>query len=96
MQTNDISAYFGGLVVDMIGKSQYAPILEAIGCHRTKGDKIFAFLQKHIADYIRDEKFRKGLYDYLSGNQGNFQFDLFPGCCDCIDIILQSCCNDIE
>lgn len=72
---NDTSS-FDGSVIDMAGKSQYASLLEAIGCRRAKGNEIYSYLQKHVRDYIVNQDFRRGLYAYLSNNQGNFAFEL--------------------
>lgn len=72
---NDTSS-FGGSVIDMTGKSQYASLLEAIGCRRAKGNEIYSYLQKHVQNYIVNQDFRRGLYAYLSNNQGNFAFEL--------------------
>lgn len=71
----NISLMFSGVVIDTIGKSQYVPLLEAIGCRKAKGSEILTCLQKITSKYINDEIFRNGLYAYLSGNQGNIAFE---------------------
>lgn len=70
-----ITKFFKGTIIDMIGRSQYAPLLEAIGCEKVKGDEILDCLKNTIADFIMDQGFREGLYAYLSNNQGNIIFE---------------------
>lgn len=71
----DITSFFNGNIVDMTGKNQYAPLLEAIGCEKVKGSEIYGFLLKKTKDLISDKDFRDGLYAYLSNNQGNTVFE---------------------
>ncbi len=68
-------AAFGRFAVNCTGKSQYTQLLEAIGCRKARSHEIFEFLQKNMSEFIVNDEFRKGLYDYLSGKQGNLAFD---------------------
>ena len=67
--------YFSGSIIDTVGKNQYTPLLEAIGCEKIQGAEILRFLQLKLATYIYDQEFREGLYAYLSNNQGNTVFE---------------------
>lgn len=71
----DVATCFTGHVIDMQGKSQYAPLLEIIGCKKVSGSEILAFLQKYTKEFIINNDFRDGLYAYLSNNQGNAIFE---------------------
>ena len=62
--------------VNITGKSQYYALLEAIGCRCAKVSEISEFLHNNVLNYIGNPEFRKGLYAYLSNNQGNFSFEL--------------------
>lgn len=53
-------------IVNITGKTKYAPILEAIGLKKADKDRIRLFLQRHVQEYINDVDFREGLYSYLS------------------------------
>lgn len=70
-----VKKYFSGTVVDTLGKSQYVPLLEVIGCRKAKGSELLRCLESIVKDYITDEAFRVGLYAYLSNNQGNIAFE---------------------
>ena len=74
-QKINLQFFFQGFIVDSIGKTQYTSILEHIGCVKVNGITISRFLQKYASSLIVNEIFRKGLYDYLSGNQGNVFFE---------------------
>ncbi len=73
-KTDDISTFFSGPIIDMIGKNQYAQLLEAIGCRKANENEILSFLEKKTVLHIFNKEFRDGLYAYLSNNQGNFAF----------------------
>ena len=72
----DVSGFFDGVVIDTIGKNQYAPLLEAIECKKAGGADILRFLSEKTEKYIVDKEFRDGLYAYLSNNQGNTVFEI--------------------
>ena len=72
----DITDYFHGTVIDTIGKAQFVPLLEYLGCKKAGDEAIYNCLSAVVNDNIRDDDFRKGLYQYLSNNQGNV---IFPG-----------------
>lgn len=76
LHTNvNVSKMFSGVIIDTIGKSQYVPLLETIGCRKAKGSEISSCLEKITSKYIDDDNFRNGLYAYLSGNQGNISYE---------------------
>lgn len=70
-----MTKYFSGSIIDTVGKNQYAPLLEAMGCEKIRGAEIRRFLQLRLATYISDQEFREGLYAYLCNNQGNTVFE---------------------
>ena len=74
--SEDITPYFRGAVIDMIGKNQYAPLLEAIGCTKAGSDEILKVLMDKTERFITNKDFRDGLYAYLSNNQGNTVFGI--------------------
>lgn len=74
-EVQNVAMMFPGTIIDTIGKSQYVPLLETIGCRKAKGSEILSCLERITAKYISDEPFRNGLYAYLSGNQGNIAFE---------------------
>lgn len=74
-EVQNIAIMFPGVIIDTIGKSQYVPLLETIGCRKAKGFEILSCLEKITGKYMSDEAFRNGLYAYLSGNQGNIAFE---------------------
>ena len=73
-ETN-ITGYFKGNILDTVGKTQYVPLLESIGCVKVSGQEILSCLKKIVETHIQDTVFRDGLYAYLSNNQGNISFD---------------------
>ena len=74
--SDDITRYFSGSVIDMVGKSQYAPLLEAIGCVKAGSEEILRVLTSKTEKFIANKEFRDGLYAYLSNNQGNTVFGI--------------------
>ena len=73
-ETN-ITGYFKDNILDTVGKTQYVPLLESIGCVKVSGREILSCLKKIVKTHIQDTVFRDGLYAYLSNNQGNVSFD---------------------
>ena len=74
--TNLVRKYFTGTVIDIRGKSQYASLLENLGCQKATGAELSRFLKSlSMSQLLDDDDFRKGLYAYLSNNQGNYVFD---------------------
>ena len=53
---------FPKTIINTIGKSQYIPALEALGCKSVTDSEIFRFLQKHIGDLMNNDVFRTGFY----------------------------------
>ena len=51
--SDDITRYFSGTVIDMVGKSQYAPLLEAIGCVKADSDEILRVLANKTERFIQ-------------------------------------------
>lgn len=74
--SDDITRFFSGAVIDMVGKSQYAPLLEAIGCVKADSDEILRVLANKTERFITNKEFREGLYAYLANNQGNTVFGI--------------------
>ena len=74
--TDDITRFFSGAVIDMIGKNQYAPLLETIGCMKASSEEILRVLLDKTEHFITGKEFREGLYAYLSNNQGNTVFGI--------------------
>ena len=72
---DSIIPYFTGAIIDTVGKSQFVPLLEAIGCEKVRGEEILRYLQEKTAESIADKEFREGLYAYLSNSQGNIIFE---------------------
>ena len=70
-----IDLYINGQIINTVGKAQYVPLLEYMGCKKVNADSIFFCLHAKTEDFIVNTDFRKGLYQYLSGNQGNNNFD---------------------
>lgn len=73
----EITQYFNGEIIDTIGKNQYSPLLEVIGCVKISGEEIYRFLRKKTLAHISDKEFRDGLYAYLANNQGNTVFGIY-------------------
>lgn len=71
----DIAQMFSWRVLDTVGKSQYIPLLEAIGCKKVSGNSIFMCLKKVVPSEMENEEFRNDLYAYLSKKQGNIAFE---------------------
>ena len=69
------TASFKAAVVNISGKSQYAAILEYIGCRRVNGSEIYSWLFKFVQNHMINPEFRRGLYAYLANKQGNFVFE---------------------
>lgn len=76
---DDIIHYFNGTVIDIVGKNQYATLLEAIGCEKATGLEILGVLKEKTERFIDNKEFRDGLYAYLSNNQGNTVFPISRG-----------------
>ena len=74
-EDGDVAGCFRGYVLDTIGRTQYVPLLESLGCVKASGAEILACLKKIVPKHISEPEFRDGLYAYLSGNQGNISFE---------------------
>ena len=74
--SDDITGFFNGVVIDMVGKNQYASLLEAIGCSKARGNEILRVLRDKTNRFITNKEFRDGLYAYLANNHGNTVFEI--------------------
>lgn len=61
----DIVNLFDGVIVDTYKKTQYVPLLDYIGCHRSGMEDNLNCIMMAAKDMISNEKFRKVLYEYL-------------------------------
>lgn len=61
----DIANDFNGVIVDTYKKTQYVPLLEIIGCHRSGTREDLDCIMEAADEMIKDEKFREVLYAYL-------------------------------
>lgn len=61
----DIANDFDGIIIDTYKKTQYVPLLEIIGCHRSETKEDLDCIMEAADDMITDEKFREILYAYL-------------------------------
>lgn len=61
----DIANDFNGVIVDTYKKTQYVPLLEIIGCHRSGTREGLDCIMEAADEMIKDEKFREVLYAYL-------------------------------
>lgn len=61
----DIDNEFDGVIIDTYKKTQYVPLLERIGCHRSGIVEDLDCIMEASKNMITDEKFREVLYPYL-------------------------------
>ena len=52
---------FNGVIVDTYKKTQYVPLLEIIGCHRSGTREGLDCIMEAADEMIKDEKFREGI-----------------------------------
>lgn len=61
----DIANDFDGVIIDTYKKTQYVPLLELIGCHRSGIREDLDCIMEVADEMIMDDKFREVLYSYL-------------------------------
>jgi len=61
----DIGNDFDGVLIDTYKKTQYVPLLEVIGCHRSGIREDLDCIMEAAGELITEEKFREVLYAYL-------------------------------
>lgn len=61
----NIANKFDGVIIDTYKKTQYVPLLENIGCHRSGVREDLSCILLAAEDMISNEKFREVLYAYL-------------------------------